>query len=295
MKDKILFSFPDKQKLGKSIAKKTGIEIGELTIREFPDKESFVQIHSDVKNKEVYILCGLDKPNTKVMPLLFLADVCKELGAKKAGLITPYLGYMRQDKRFNSGEAVSSQTFGKIMSNYFDYGMTIDPHLHRYKSMDEVYSFPFDVLHAADTISKWIKENIKNPLLIGPDIESRQWVSDVAKKADAPFLVLRKVRKGDKDVEVSVPHVEKYKNNTPVLVDDIISTARTMIGAVNHLNKAGMNKTVCVGIHAVFSGDAYQVMQDAGVADVVTCNTITHKTNKIDVSDVIAERLNSLD
>ena len=68
-----------------------------------------------------------------------------------------------------------------------------------------------------------------SPLLIGPDEESAQWVAAVANCAGAPFVILEKHRRSDIDVQISVPHVERWQDHTPVLVDDIISTARTMV------------------------------------------------------------------
>ena len=130
--------------------------------------------------------------------------------------------------------------------------------------------------------------------MVGPDSESEQWVSEVAKNAEAPFMVLAKIRHGDKDVEVSVPNVENYKSHTPVLVDDIISSARTMIETVQHLNEAGMNSPICIGVHGVFGGNAYEELQNSGVEDIVTCNTIPHPSNKIDISDLLTEGYNSL-
>ena len=174
------------------------------------------------------------------------------------------------------------------------HSQIIGSNVHRISSLGEVYKIPNKVIHAADAISDWIKENIENPVLIGPDSESEQWVSEVAKKAGAPFTVLQKVRHGDRDVEVSVPDVEKYKNATPILVDDIISTARTMIETVQHLKKAGMKPPICVGIHAVFSGNAYQDLLDSGVEKIVTCNTIPHPSNGIDLSDIMAKEVTKL-
>ncbi|MFC1659107.1 ribose-phosphate diphosphokinase [Pseudomonadota bacterium] len=291
MKKPIIFTFPEYKVLAKNIIKSTGYKLGEVTIREFPDKESFVQIHTEVKNKDVIILCGLDRPNEKAVSLIFLLSVCKQYGAKSAGLVAPYLGYMRQDKIFHKGELISSEIFGALLSKYMNWAITIDPHLHRHSKMSEVYSVPFKVLHAADLLSEWIKNNLKKVVLVGPDSESEQWVSSVAKKARVPFIVLQKVRRGDKDVKVSVPDVEKYKNYTPVLVDDIISTARTMVRTVEHLHKAKMKDPICIGIHAVFAGDGYEALTKAKVKKIITSNTITHKTNEIDVSELISDAL----
>ena len=157
--------------------------------------------------------------------------------------------------------------------------------------MKEIYTIPAQVIHAADAIADWIKDNIDKPVLIGPDEESDQWVSDVAQRAGAAYTVLTKTRHGDKDVEVSVPDVDQYADHTPVLVDDIISTARTMIAAAGHLKDAGMKPPVCIGIHAVFAGDGYEALQGAGAGKIVTCNTIPHPSNAIDLSSLLAEHL----
>ncbi|HBU76646.1 MAG TPA: ribose-phosphate pyrophosphokinase [Muricauda sp.] len=290
----ILFSLPGNQELTELLAKKMKAEIGECNIRKFPDGESYTRILSDVKDKCVVLVCTLHEPDEKLLPLYFLSQTAKSLGAMCTCLVAPYLAYMRQDKIFNEGEGVTSGFFGKLISGFADSITTIDPHLHRIHSLGEVYRIPNRVIHAADEISKYIKENIHNPVLIGPDSESEQWVADVAKKAGAPFTVLQKTRHGDRDVEVSVPEVDKFKDATPVLVDDIISTARTMIDTTEHLKSTGMKPAICIGIHAVFSGNAYQDLWDAHVKDIITCNTIPHQSNKIDLSDTIAKEVNEL-
>jgi len=287
----ILFSLPGNEELTALLAKKLDAEVGKATLRNFPDGESYTRILSDVKDKCVVMICTLHQPDNKLLPLYFLSNTAKSLGAKCTCLVAPYLAYMRQDKVFNEGEGITSGFFGKLISGFADTITTVDPHLHRISALGEVYHIPNKVIHAADAISEWIKENVEHPVLIGPDSESEQWVSEVAKNAGVPFTVLQKVRHGDRDVEVSVPDVKKYKNATPILVDDIISTARTMIETVVHLKKAGMKPPICVGIHAVFSDNAYQDLLDSGVKKVVTCNTITHPSNAIDLSDVMAKEV----
>ena len=290
----ILFALPGNEELTAKLAKQLQAEKGEAIIRQFPDGETYVQIQSDVKGKRVLLVCTLHQPDNKLLPLYFLSKTAKDLGADCTCLIAPYLAYMRQDKRFHPGEGITSEYFGLLISQFAETLVTIDPHLHRRSSLSEVYQIPCQVEHAANHISAWIKNNIENPVLVGPDSESEQWVSQVAKNAGAPFIVLEKIRYGDKDVEVSVPDVENYKNYTPVLVDDIISTARTMIETVRHLKQAGMKAPVCIGVHAVFSGNAYQELKDTGTANIVTCNTIPHESNAIDISSLLTEGYNKI-
>lgn len=285
--ERIILALPGNEKLAASISSNLKAPLGECTIRQFPDGETLVQINSDVKGKQVILVCTLDRPDAKLLPLYFLSKTAKDLGANCTCLIVPYLAYMRQDKRFHPGEGITSVYFGEFISTFGDSLVTVDPHLHRRADLSEVYSIPSHVVHAADGISKWIKENVENPILVGPDSESEQWVSVVAKNAGAEFMVLEKIRHGDRDVEVSVPNVENYKNHTPVLVDDIISSARTMIETVQHLNNSGMKAPICIGVHAVFGGSAYEDLKAAGVADIITCNTIAHESNSIDLSEAM--------
>jgi ribose-phosphate pyrophosphokinase len=205
------------------------------------------------------------------------------------GLVAPYLAYLRQDRRFREGEGVTSSYFAQLLSPSFDWLVTLDPHLHRWSSLADVYRIPSSVVHAADAVSAWIRENVRLPLLIGPDAESAQWVEAVASGAGAPHVVLSKTRYGDEDVSVSLPDVSRWRAHTPVLVDDIISTAHTMIASVRQLKRSGLAPAVCVGIHAVFAADAYEQLRAAGVERVVTTDTIPHQTNQIAVAALLAE------
>lgn len=291
---KIFFALPGNEKLTESLAEKCHAELGKAIIRQFPDGETYIKIESDVKDKQVILVCTLNHPDKKLLPLYYLSQTAKELGAKSTCLVAPYLAYMRQDKRFHPGEAITSSFFAKLLSSFTDSLITIDPHLHRRSSLSEIYSIPTIVIHAADLISKWILSNIENPVLVGPDSESAQWVSEIAYHANAPFIILEKTRKGDEKVTISVPHIEKYKDHTPVLVDDIISTARTMITTIGHLKKAGMKKPVCIGIHGVFANNAFSDLLFAGAQEVITCNTIPHESNRIEIDEILSLSINQL-
>jgi ribose-phosphate pyrophosphokinase len=284
---KIYFALPGNEELTAILIEKEKAEKGIAEIRSFPDGETYVRILSNVKDKNVFLVCTLNQPDTKLLPLYFLAKTAKEFGAKSICLIAPYLAYMRQDKAFHIGESVTSTHFANLISGFADSLITIDPHLHRRSSLSEIYSIPTAVSHAALHISAWIKYTIQKPILIGPDAESEQWVTEVAKNANAPYVILTKIRHGDRDVEVSVPQIEKYKGYIPVLVDDIISTGRTMIETIGHLKYAGMKPPICIGVHAVFANNAFEEIKNAGAKEVITCNTIPHESNRIDISDLL--------
>lgn len=283
----LIFALPGNKTLADILAQRLDFEKGEVVLRGFPDGETYVRFEQTVLNREIILVCTLNAPDDKILPLYFLAETARDLGAKKIGLVAPYLAYMRQDRRFQEGEGITSRYFSRLVSQSFDWLITVDPHLHRYHALNEIYSIPNQVIHAAPLVAQWIQKFIKNPLLVGPDSESEQWVSDVAKKVGAPYIVLKKIRHGDSHVEVLVPDIKRWKNHTPVLIDDIISTGHTMMETIGHLKRAGMQPPFCLGVHGVFANQAYENLLKAGAKEIVTSNTIAHQSNKIDISELI--------
>ena len=225
--------------------------------------------------------------------LTFAAATARELGAVRIGLVAPYLCYLRQDQRFRPGEAVTSRLFARMVSGTFDWLVTIDPHLHRLAALDAAYTIPTRTLHAAPLIAEWITKNVQRPVLIGPDVESEQWVGAIAASCQAPHVVLEKRRHGDRSVEISIPDMASWDGRTPVLVDDIISSARTMIETVSRLTHCGMGTPVCIGVHGVFAAQAHEALRSA-CPRIVTTNTILHQTNDIDVSPLLVDATRGL-
>lgn len=289
----LFFSLPGNEAFARRLAAELHGECGRLALRDFPDGESYLRVETAPAGRDVVLVATLRHPNEKILPLIFLADTVRELGATSVRLVAPYLAYMRQDTRFHDGEAVTSRSFAALVSRAMDSLFTVDPHLHRFKTLGEIYTIPSTVIHAAGDLAAWITANVASPLIIGPDAESRQWAERIARAADAPCLVLAKTRRGDTDVIESIPDLAEQRARTPVLVDDIISTGRTMIAAISHLRAQGTAAPECVGVHAMFADGAYAAMMTAGAARVVTTNTITHPTNRIDIVPAMSRALRS--
>ncbi len=285
----MLLAMPENGRMARNLARQLDWELGEVKIRRFPDGESHVRIDSDVSGRRLAIVCSLDQPDEKFLPLSLLGATARDLGAAGVGLIAPYLAYMRQDTRFQPGEGVTSVYFAKLLGANFDWLATVDPHLHRRKSLSEIYAIPCAVARAGGPIAEWIRANVTKPVIVGPDSESEQWVANVAALAEAPHVVLEKTRFGDRDVAISAPGIENWKGRTPVLVDDIVSTARTMVAAATHFRQAGLAPVVAIGIHGLFVGNAFADLEGAGADRVVTCNTVPHPSNAIDIAGALAQ------
>lgn len=290
----IVLAHPGGEPLATTLAVRLGADPAPVTMHVFPDGESCPRVQADVGGRAVVLVASLDRPDSKLASLYLLAMALREQKARRVILVAPYLPYMRQDRPFRPGEGTSARHFAALLSSCIDGLVTVDPHLHRVHQLDEIYSVPSRAVASAPAIAGWIGAHIANPVLIGPDEESAQWVEQVASRVDAPWTVLRKIRHGDHDVEVSLPDANRLRGRTPVLVDDILSTARTMMAAVHRVRELDLDKPVCIGVHAIFAGSAWAELQAAGAAQIVTCNTIVHRSNAIDIAPLLAEAVAGL-
>lgn len=291
MNNLLLVAMPGAQACTERLDHRLGTTPCRLESRRFPDGETYLRVVGDVQGRDAAVVAQLRDPDPQIPGLLFLADALRELGAASVGLVAPYLPYMRQDTRFQPGEAVTSRSFAKLVSAAFDWLVTVDPHLHRHATLGALYAIPAAVVPSAAAIAAWVQSRVAHPHLIGPDEESAQWVSEVAALAGCPYTVLSKRRRGDREVELVLPDLQPLRGHTPVLVDDIIASAHTMAQAARQLLAQGHTAPECVGVHAVFAGDAAAVLQAAGAAHVASCNTLPHPSNAIDVTGAVAEAI----
>jgi len=280
----VLIAMPGNEAHAHGLGARLGCPVLVPELRQFPDGELYVRIDGAVGDDAVIV--GNASGDT-FLAITFLAGTARDLGATRVGLVAPYLAYMRQDSRFRPGEGITASYFARLVSATVDWLVTVDPHLHRIGSLAGVYTIPTTVARAAPAIAGWIAAEVERPMLIGPDAESVQWVEAVASRCGAPFAILEKTRRGDRDVSISALD-RAWDGHTPVLIDDIVSTGRTMIEATRQLRAGGSPPPMCVAIHAVFADALQDALIDAGARGIVTCDTIPHPTNRIAIADQLA-------
>lgn len=260
----------------------------------FPDGESKLRLPETLPAR-VVIFRTLNQPNDKLIELLLVAQTARTLGATHVTLVAPYLAYMRQDMAFHPGEAVSQRIVGKYLAGLFDAVITVDPHLHRVSTLQE--AVPLDqavVLSGAPLLSDWIAAQRQHPLLVGPDEESAQWVALAAARHGFDHAVCRKVRHGDRDVEVALPDMA-LAGRLVVLLDDVASTGHSVACAARLLLGAGAASVDVAVTHALFSGDALRMMHAAGIGEVWSTDCIAHPSNVVSMAGVLAAALARLE
>lgn len=284
----LLYAYPGNESFAAALGAGAAAVQGGIDWHRFPDGETRVRVDTPPAGQDVWLVCTLAEPDSKIPPLLFAAGTLRELGARRVGLVAPYLAYMRQDTRFHPGEAVSARLFGAWLSGHFDCLVTVDPHLHRLRSLREVFSGASRVVQAAPALAAWIRQRVEKPLLVGPDGESAQWVAQVAQQVGAPWTNLTKERFGDRDVKVTPPDVGAWRDRQPVLVDDIISSGETVIAAAASLRASGLQAPYCVAVHGLYTPESRRRLARAGIETLAVTNTIPQADAAIDIAPLVA-------
>ena len=289
----IITSCGNSVKIAKKIAKSMKCKYSPMKISLFPDNEMYMKFtHKRVKGQVVVIVHSFQPlPNKSLFQVVFAAENAKQLGAKKVILVAPYLGFMRQDKMFNYGEAVSNSIMAKLLNNSVDRVITVDPHLHRISKMEDIFKIRAKNLTANKLIGDYVKKKSHNVAIIGPDWESYQWAEVVAKEIGCEVSVFRKKRFSSRHVEeVMVKDIDLEGKNV-VIVDDIISTGHTIIEAAKKVRKLGARSVTAICVHGLFVEGAVAKIKKAGVARVLSTNCIEHPTNAIDVTSLLVAEL----
>lgn len=274
------------------LATQMNIPAYNIQLHTFPDEESKVRITPVQGTAILYI--SLNNPDEKLIQIAFAASALKQNGASRIVLVTPYLCYMRQDKAFHPGEAISQHIIGLFLSSYFDKIITVDPHLHRVKDLQEIFpECEAESLTATEPISNMINNEINRGkrLLVGPDSESKQWVSSIAEKTNIPFIIGEKTRRGDRDVIIEFPDYSEINGAHAIIVDDVISSGKTIIRCAEALKSAGATKIEAIATHMLCNDEDLLLMRKTGISIVRSTDSVQHSTNSIHLTTILANAL----
>lgn len=290
----LLLAFDDEEALALRLAQALGWPLARIEVHRFPDGETRLRLPPHLPARTV-VLRGLQQPNDKLAPLLLAAAGARELGARRLELVSPYLAYMRQDMAFTPGEVVSQRHLGRLLAAHFDAVVTVDPHLHRVATMDEVVPGRRGLaLSAAPTLGLHVAQHVPGALLLAPDEEAGQWVQAAALAAGLDHAVCRKQRFGDREVEVALPD-RPVAGRAVVIVDDVASTGRTLVAAAQAARAQGAASVDVAVTHGLFVGDAWAQVKSAGVRHVWSSDAVPHASNAVTVVPLLAQALRQLD
>jgi ribose-phosphate pyrophosphokinase len=276
----------------KRLASLLGVPFQEIALHRFPDGEIRVTVGPAASTTIIY--ASLDRPNDKLIAVLFAAEALRRAGARRLVLLAPYLCYMRQDTAFHEGEAISQKVVGRLLAATVDRVITVDAHLHRTADIKAVFPDIEAVnLSAMPAIAKALRIAGFDPatIVVGPDAESRPWVSDLAGQLGLIDTVAQKIRRGDRAVEISFADPHLIAGRPALLVDDIVSSGGTLIACAKALTAAGAKAIDAVITHALFPEELAAEFANAGIRSIRSTSSVPHPTNAIPLDDILATAL----
>ncbi|HAX20769.1 MAG TPA: phosphoribosylpyrophosphate synthetase [Hydrogenophaga sp.] len=288
-----LLCFDDEQTIAQAVAAAAGLTLAVIQRHRFPDGELRLRLPESLPPRVVFWR-GLHQPNEKLVEILLVARTAHQLGAVHLTLVAPYLAYMRQDIAFNPGEAVSQRVIGRFLAGLFDAVITVDPHLHRVATLEEAIPVKDAiVLSGAPLLADHIATQRPDVLLIGPDEESLQWVAQAAARHGWAHGVCRKLRHGDRQVDIELPDLP-FTGRAVVLMDDVASSGHTLAQAARLLKAAGAASVDVAVTHALFADGAVRLIREAGAGQIWSTDSIPHASNAVSIVPAVAEALQHL-
>ncbi|GFM31384.1 ribose-phosphate diphosphokinase [Novosphingobium sp. PY1] len=287
----LVLGFAHSLSSAQALAAQLGLPCDKVGVHRFPDLESLVQVPRSAPT--VVLHRSLNDPNAKLIELILAASAARDGGARRVVLVAPYLAYMRQDMAFKPGEAVSQRVIGQLIAAHFDGIVTVDPHLHRVATLAQaVPGIPAIALSAAPVLASAIEAG-QDPVIVGPDSESRQWIESIARPLGLDMLLGSKERFGDRKVALSIAGIEKAKGRSAILVDDVISSGETLIAAAGALRKAGAQRIEALATHCLASSEDLARMTASGIARIVSTDSIPGPTCGPTLAPLLADALKS--
>ncbi len=271
------------QRLGVALAQETGAEFCGVINKRFPDGERYVRVLRNVAGHDVAVVQNTF-PDESIVELLLILEALSESGAKSITTIIPYMGYARQERTFQRGEAISARAIARPVGALSDRVFTVSVHT------DEVLSFfgcPTQDIDGLQEAVRYLK-GFKPGLVVAPDEGAREWCARAAKELKAPLHVMSKIRVDDRTVETGSGKV-KVKGLTVVILDDIISTGGTIASAARLLKNAGAGQVLAACTHGLFIEDAANRLRVCD--DILSSDTLEGVYTRYSIAPAIAAAL----
>jgi ribose-phosphate pyrophosphokinase len=282
----LVLGFAEGRAQARRLTDALGLEYGEIPVHRFPDEEALVRIPRAAPT--VLLYRSLDHPDTKLIELILAASALRDGGARHIILVAPYLAYMRQDMAFRPGEAVSQRVMGELIATHFDALLTVDPHLHRTAALGQVVpAIPAIAISAAPALGGLV-EHASNPVIIGPDEESRPWTESLAATLGLQWRVGTKIRVSDRRVSIAITDAASLAGRNAVIVDDVISSGKTVAEAARALRAAGVCRIDVLATHCLAGARDLTALATAGVASVQSSDSISGPTARLHLASLLA-------
>jgi len=259
--------------LGKSICSYLNIEEAKIDLLRFSDGEIRVKIGENIRGRDVFIIQSTNPPAENLLELLIIMDAAKRASARRITAVTPYFGYARQDKKDEPRVPITAKLVADLITVAgANRILAMDLHVEQIQGF---FDIPFDHLYATPIMVEYFKKfDLSNFIIVSPDPGSVNRSRAVAKRlGNLPIAIIDK-RRPEPNQSSVINIVGEVKGKDVLIVDDIIDTAGTIVGASKALSERGAKDIYVYCTHPVLSGEAIKKITDAPIKELVVTDTI---------------------
>ncbi|MCH9625992.1 MAG: Ribose-phosphate pyrophosphokinase [Chlamydiales bacterium] len=269
-----LFSGTSHPEFAHELANYLGVALGKVIFEPFPDGEIYVQIDENVRGRDIFITQAIaHDPNYYLMELLIMIDALKRASAKSIVAVIPYFGYSRQDRKDKPRVPITAKLVADLLATAgATRVLTMDLHAGQIQGF---FDIPVDNLYARPILADDIAAlNLKELVVMAPDLGAIKIARAYSTHLDCEFAVMDKRRKSSEEVSISSIIGPDIKGQTVLLVDDMCSTAGTLVTAAEECRKAGASKIYAVFTHGLLVGEAIERIEKSPVEKIYMSNSV---------------------
>ena len=276
-----VFSGNAHPQLANDIASYLNVPMGKCDLFKFSNDESFVKYLENIREKDVFLIQSITNPvNDNIMQLLIMIDAARRASAGRITAVIPYYGYGRTDKKDQPRVAITARLIADFISiSGADRVLTLNLHAGQIQGF---FNIPLDELSAIQALSKYYRnKKIKKLVIAATDIGAAKRARDMADLLDTPIVIIEKSRFGNSDKVEAMNLIGNVEGSSALIVDDEIDTGNSVIAAAKVLKQFGATDIYCTAVHPVFSGNAYETLDDSVIKEIVVTDTLPLNTDRV--------------
>ena len=299
-----LFTGNSNPALAKRIADAMGLQLGDVTVKQFADGEVSVNFGESVRGCDVFLIQSTCCPvNDNFMELLVMIDACRRASANRITAVMPYFGYARQDRKARPRDPISAKLCANMLEAAgADRVLTMDLHANQIQGF---FDIPVDNLLGTAILTQYFYDklgtNNEDYVVVSPDLGSVTRVRKFTDKLDLPMAIVDK-RRPKPNVSEVMNIIGDIKDKHVILVDDMVDTAGTLCNGAKALIERGGAKTITAcATHGVLSGPAIERLQNSVIDKLILLDTIPVEGDKaidkiemLTVADLFAEAIHRI-
>jgi len=268
-----IFSGTANEILARAICKSIGMELGQCTIKPFPDGETFVKIEENVRGEEVFIVQPTSPPtNHNLMELFIMIDALRRASAKRITAVLPFYGYARQDRKDQPRVPITAKLVANLLvAAGANRILTVDLHAQQIQGF---FDIPVDHLYAAPVMYEYLRtKKLTDLVVVSPDVGGLKMAHAYSQTLEAGLAIVAKRRKSATEVE-SMAVIGEIRGKNVLLVDDLTETAGTLTSAAKLLKKKGAKTIIACVSHAILNDIGIERLRKSAIDELITTDTV---------------------